>query len=259
MKRFLLTATAFTIIGGSALAADLAVRRPPPPVYVPPVVAVPIFTWTGCYVGGNAGGIWAKSEWSDTVFGSFGDSTASGGLGGVQVGCNYQVGAWVFGIQGDYDWTSAKTDNTNVFLTTNFPGFGPIVNHTEIKSIASVTGRVGYAWDRFLLYGKGGGAWVRADHSFLVNGATVASSTDNSRGGWTAGVGGEYAFTNWLTGFVEWDYYKFDSDNPGGLVCTPSACGGVLFTNGVAVKETINVVKAGLNLKFGPGGFAFGY
>jgi opacity protein-like surface antigen len=45
-----------------------------------------------------------------------------------------------------------------------------------------------------------GGAWVRADHSFVVNGTTVASSSDNSRGGWTAGVGGEYAFINWLTG-----------------------------------------------------------
>jgi outer membrane immunogenic protein len=176
----------------------------------------PLYSWTGCYVGGNGGGIWAKTEWNDTVFGSFGDSTASGGLGGLQVGCNYQAGAWVFGVQGDYDWANAKTDNTNVFLTANFPGFGPIVNHTEIKSIASVTGRVGYALDRFLVYGKGGGAWVRADHSFLVGGATVASSSDSSRGGWTAGVGGEYAFNNWLTGFVEWDYYKFDNDNPNG-------------------------------------------
>jgi outer membrane immunogenic protein len=201
---------------------------------------------------------WCKPG-SSTEPGSFGDSAASGGLGGVQVGCNYQVGAWVFGVQGDYDWTSGKTDNTNVFLTNNFLGVGPVVNHTEIKSLASVTGRVGYAWDRFLLYGKGGGAWVRADHSFVVNGATVASSSDNSRGGWTAGIGGEYAFTNWLTGFVEWDYYKFDTDNPSGLVCTPGACGGFFFTNNVGVKETINVVKAGLNLKFGPGGFAFGY
>src|SRR5262245_14811563 len=116
MKKFVLAATALTIAGGSALAADLAVR--PAPVYrPPPPVAVPLYTWTGCYVGGNGGGIWAKSEWNDTVFGGFGDSTASGGLGGAQVGCNYQVGAWVFGVQGDYDWTSAKTDNTNVFLT----------------------------------------------------------------------------------------------------------------------------------------------
>jgi outer membrane immunogenic protein len=258
MKKFLLAATALTIISGSALAADLAVRRAPPPAYAPRVVA-PLYSWTGCYVGGNGGGIWAKTEWNDTRFGSFGDSTASGGLGGLQVGCNYQAGAWVFGVQGDYDWASAKTDNTNVFLTANFPGFGPIVNHTEIKSIASVTGRVGYALDRFLVYGKGGGAWVRADHSFLVGGATVASSSDSSRGGWTAGVGGEYAFNNWLTGFVEWDYYKFDNDNPNGLVCGPGGCGGVFFTNNVGVKETINVVKAGLNLKFGPGGFAFGY
>lgn len=248
MKKLLLAATAFTAMASSALAADLAVRRAPRPAYVP--VVVPLYSWSGCYVGGNGGGIWAKSEWNGTVFG--GDSTASGGLGGIQVGCNYQAGVWVFGVQGDYDWASANTDNTNLFLTT-----GPIVNHTEIKSLASVTGRVGYAWGRFLLYGKGGGAWLRADHSFLVGSATVFSSSDNSRSGWTAGVGGEYAFTNWLTGFVEWDYYKFDTDDQSGLVC-PGGCGGVIFTNNVGVKE-INVVKAGLNLKFGLGGFAFGY
>ena len=256
MKKFLLAATAFTTIGGSALAADLAVRRPAP-VYAPPPVAVSLFTWTGCYVGGNAGGIWAKSEWNDTVFGGFGDSTASGGLGGVQLGCNYQVGAWVFGIQGDYDWTSANTDNSNTVLTNTFGT--AITNHTELKSIASVTGRVGYAWDRFLGYVKGGGAWLRADYSLQIGGAAVATASDNSRGGWTVGVGGEYAFNNWLTGFVEWDYYKFDTDNPSGLVCAPGGCGGVFFTNNVGVKETVNVVKAGLNLKFGPGGFAYGY
>ena len=256
MKKFLLAATAITSISGSAFAADLAVR--PAPVYRPAPVVLALYSWTGCYVGGNGGGIWAKSEWNDPLFGTFGNSTASGGLGGVQVGCNYQAGAWVFGVQGDYDWASATTDSTNVILTNTF---GPtFTDHTEVKSIASVTGRVGYAWDRFLLYAKGGGAWLRTDHTLRVNGVDVATTSDNnSRGGWTAGVGGEYAFTNWLTGFVEWDYYKFDSDNPGGLVCTPSACGGVLFTNGVGVKETINVVKAGLNLKFGPGGFAFGY
>jgi outer membrane immunogenic protein len=254
MKKLLLATTAFTTIASSALAADLAVRRAPPPAYAP--VVAPVYSWTGCYVGGNGGGIWAKSEWNDGFFGGFGDSTASGGLGGVQVGCNYQAGTWVFGVQGDYDWTSASTDNTNVVLTNTF---GPtFTDHTEIKSIASVTGRIGYTWGRFLLYGKGGGAWLRADHTLRVSGVDVAStSDDNHRGGWTAGVGGEYAFSNWLTGFVEWDYYKFDNNNSTAIVCTAPACGGAFFTANPSIKETVNVVKAGLNLKFGPGGIFY--
>ena len=257
MKRLLLAATALTIVSGSAFAADLAVR--PAPVYRPPPVAVPVFTWTGCYIGGNAGGIWAKSEWNDPFFGSFGNSTASGGLGGLQGGCNYQTGPVVFGIQGDYDWTSANTDTSNVILTNAFAPFGAgtFTDHTEIKSLASVTGRVGYAWGQFLLYGKGGGAWLRADHTLRVNGVNVATTSESTRSGWTAGVGGEYAFNNWLTGFVEWDYYKFDNNNSTAFVCTAPGCGTVAFTATPSFKETVNVVKAGINLKFGPGFGAF--
>jgi outer membrane immunogenic protein len=253
MKKILLAATALTIAGGAAFAADLAVR--PAPVYRPaPVAVAPLFTWTGCYVGANGGGIWAKSEWNDPFFGTFGNSTASGGLGGLQGGCNYQVGAFVLGIQGDYDWARANTDNTNVILTN---AFGPtFTNHTEVKSLASVTGRVGYSWDRFMLYAKGGGAWMRSEHDLRVAGVNVATTSDNSRGGWTAGVGGEYAFSNWLTGFVEWDYYQFNNNNSTAIVCTVPACGAVVFTANPNFKETVNVVKVGLNLKFGPG---FGY
>jgi outer membrane immunogenic protein len=254
MKKFLLAVTAFVTIGGSALAADVPVRRQVPTYGPPPVVA--LFTWTGCYVGGNAGGLWARTEWHDDVFGDFGTGTASGGLGGLQVGCNYQTGPWVFGIQGDYDWTNATNDTTNVFLT-NFTGFA-VTNHREIDSLASVTGRVGYAiWDRFLAYVKGGGAWVNGSASLQFAGVTTATAS-TTRGGWTVGVGGEYAFTNWLTGFVEWDHYGFERDNPSGLVCTPTRC-RVFVGNNLDITTNINVVKAGLNLKFGPGGFAFGY
>jgi outer membrane immunogenic protein len=252
LKKFLLALTAFTTIEGSALAADLAVRRPPPPAYVQPVV-VPLYTWTGCYVGGSAGGLWARTEWNDSVFGDFGTGTASGGLGGLQGGCNYQTGAWVFGIQGDYDWTSATNDTTNVFLS-NFTGLA-VTNHREIDSLASVTGRVGYAWDRLLGYVKGGGAWVRGSSSFQVAGVTTATASD-TLGGWTVGVGGEYAFTNWLTGFVEWDYYGFERDNPGALVCTPAVCRGLVASN-LEITTNINVVKAGINLKLGPGGIFY--
>jgi outer membrane immunogenic protein len=244
-------AAACAFFATAALAADL----PPPaaaPVYRAPPVAVPLFTWTGCYVGGNVGGLWASSDWNDGVFGDFGSGTASGAVGGAQIGCNYQVGTWVFGIQGDYDWTSANNNNSNAFLS-NFTGL-TVTDQTQINSLASVTGRVGYAWDRFLGYVKGGGAWVNASYSFQVAGLPVATAS-STQGGWTIGVGGEYAFSNWLTGFVEYDYYGFQNSSPSALVCAPGACGGAIVTNAVGVTTNINVVKVGLNLKFSPGGF----
>ena len=245
MKKLLLAGVAATtLVGGSAIAADLA---RPVPVYRPPPPVVALFTWTGCYVGGNVGGIWAHSDWNDGVFGDLGSSTANGAIGGVQAGCNYQVGGWVFGIQGDYDWTNANNNTANVVFPT-------LSDQTQINSLASVTGRVGYAWDRFLLYVKAGGAWERTNFSAQVGGFSVATAnTTNS--GWTIGVGGEYAFLNWLTGFIEYDYYNFNNNNTNALVCTPAVCGGFAFNN-LSVTTNVNVVKAGLNFKFGPG---FGY
>jgi Outer membrane protein beta-barrel domain len=66
-------------------------------------------------------------------------------------------------------------------------------------------------WGRFLLYGKGGGAWLRSDFSLQTAGAVF--SVSETRSGWTVGVGGEYAFLDWLTGFIEYDHYGFRDDN----------------------------------------------
>src|SRR4249919_3662415 len=116
MRKFLLAATALTsFFSGPALATDIGV--PVRPVYAPapvPIVAA-FYRWTGCYVGGNVGGIWARRDWSDPAFnfGDFGNQTASGVVGGVQAGCDYQVARWVLGVQGDWDWSSANNSNAN--------------------------------------------------------------------------------------------------------------------------------------------------
>src|SRR5690242_14459127 len=164
MKNILCAAGVLTALAcGPVMATDLGL---PPRPYAAPIAAVPPvygYTWTGCYVGGNGGGLWATRDWNDPQFGlgSFGSQTVSGALGGIQAGCDYQRGHWVLGVAGDWDWASAKSDNVN----NVFPF---VTNHSEIKSLASLTLRTGYAWDRFFGYVKGGGAWMRSDLSLLV-------------------------------------------------------------------------------------------
>jgi outer membrane immunogenic protein len=231
MKKMLLTGTALlTLVSGSAMAADLQ-RPAPAPVYTKAPPMMPVFTWTGCYIGGNAGGLWAKKDWTNVTGVAESSVSISSWLAGGQVGCNYQVSTWVFGIQGDYDWTNANATAADILGGTD---------QTKIKSLASVTGRVGYAWDRFLLYAKGGGAWEADEYSIV--GAGFAASATETRTGWTVGGGGEYAFTNWLTGFVEYDFYDFG---------TKANTFAGTFVSTVNIKETKSVAKAGLNFKFG--------
>src|SRR4051812_11460111 len=128
-----------------ALAADLPVR-PAPPVYKAPVVAPPGWSWTGCYIGGNVGGAWIDKDYSLTTTGADrGNHRADGIIAGAQVGCDYQFnGNWVIGIQGDYDWADAKGDHIDL-------GAPAIRDRSTMRSLGSVTGRIGYAfWDRFL-------------------------------------------------------------------------------------------------------------
>jgi outer membrane immunogenic protein len=248
MKRFFASAIALTALAGApAMAADLAARPvykappPPPPVY---------FSWTGCYIGGNVGGLWVNREFTDRFvgdpfFGQTFNTNTSTWIGGVQGGCNYQfAGGWVVGIQGDYDWSGHTSNSNGVF-------FNNLTGSFTTKNLASVTGRVGYAWDRFLGYVKGGGAWERDDFFITFANGSVASLTGNSRSGWTVGVGGEYAFTNYFTGFIEYDYYGF-GNNSDNFVCGPNVCVGGAFP--MDRKENKSVLKVGLNFLFGGAG-----
>jgi outer membrane immunogenic protein len=255
MKRILLASVVFvTVAGAPAFAADIRVpvyRSPPPPVY--------IFNWTGCYVGGNVGYLWAEKD--ITFLNSFGPGNpflgqsfsvnASSMAGGLQAGCNYQfAGGWVVGIQGDYDWANAHFDGTGAF-------FGNFTNSFSVKSVASLTGRIGYAWGRFLPYVKGGGAWERDELAFNFFPSGVITTVNTTRSGWTIGIGGEYAFSDWITGFIEYDHYNFDRGSDD-FVCGPVACFGRTFGFPLDVRETKDVFKVGLNLLLGPAVGAFG-
>jgi outer membrane immunogenic protein len=238
MKRQLIAGFGLGILAiVPAMAADM--RPAPAPIYTKAPMMAPPFTWTGCYVGGNGGGLWAKKDWTDSTTGLAESSVSlSGGVAGGQVGCNYQVSTWVFGIQGDYDWANASGSAAD-------PTFAPDLasDGTKIKSLASVTGRVGYAWDRFLGYVKGGGAWVKDEYTATDTTFGLVSTASETRTGWTFGGGGEYAFTDWLTGFVEYDFYDFGTKT--------NSFAGSAGAFPIDIKQTVSVAKAGLNFKFG--------
>jgi outer membrane immunogenic protein len=233
IKNILLAGTALaTLVSGSAMAADLRPARAP--IYTKAPMA-PAFSWTGCYVGGNAGGLWSNETWSVATTGAAQSTqNITGGLAGGQIGCNYQVSTWVFGIQGDYDWANASGSTADA-------AFVGATDQSNVNSLASVTGRVGYAWDRFLGYVKGGGAWVKDGYSVTTAAGLVASAGE-TRNGWTLGVGGEYAFTDWLSGFAEYDYYNFGT--------TTDTFVGTVGTATSNIKQNVSVAKAGVNFKF---------
>ena len=116
-----------------AYAADVVEEAPPAPV----VQEAPIFSWTGGYIGIQGGGLWSHSSFNESDTGLFSDNFNGGLLGGY-AGYNYQAGAWVFGIEGDFNgvWNDE---------TFNVGGFDVDIG---TDYLASVRGRVGYAIDR---------------------------------------------------------------------------------------------------------------
>jgi outer membrane immunogenic protein len=243
MKKLFLTSVALTVlVAAPALAADLR-RRPPPPPLAPPPLAPLLFTWTGCYAGGHVGGLWATKDWTDrtgpTLGQSLGSHDASSWLAGLQAGCDYQFlgSGFVVGLAGDYAWTDAEGTHADLIV-------GGATDRTRINSLASITGRIGYGWDRFLGYFKGGFAWEHDDFDVLVTGTSVVlASASETRGGWTVGVGGEYAFTPFLSTFVEFNYYDFGARDHTFLM--PN---GAVF--GIhEIDESKSVLKGGLNFR----------
>jgi outer membrane immunogenic protein len=208
---------------GSARAADLSVA----PLYkAPPVVATPAYNWSGFYVGLNGGGGWGTSTWD-----SAGSLNLSGGVVGGTAGLNWQTGHAVLGLEGDADWSNLKGSTTSAAC--------PAGCTTNNDWLATVRGRAGYAFDRFMPYVTGGLAVgdIKAGTPGLA-GATQTNA------GWTAGGGLELALTNNWTAKAEYLHVDLGNMNCG-FNC------GVVANNNVSVKS--DMVRGGVNFKFGGG------
>jgi outer membrane immunogenic protein len=231
MKRILIAGALALAAGGQALAADLPQPGPPPPrapaTYVP--VPVPVFTWSGVYIGVNGGYAFGDSNWTAPGLGSTGNFSTDGFLVGGTLGANYQWGQFVFGIEGDADW--ANLTGSPALSACSGP-FG-IACTTRSDWLATVRGRAGYAFDRILIYGTGGGAFGN------VQAGSTGSYDSSTQVGWTAGGGVEWAFTPNLTAKVEYLYVDL-----GNASCN------INCATGTSVTFTENIVRVGLNYKF---------
>jgi len=237
MKRSILGIALIAALGVTpAIAADMSYKAPPAPVW----------TWTGCYVGVNWGATWSRSksfdlvdvvnpalegsQWSNPI-------TATGAIGGGTAGCNYQTGAWVFGVEGDFDGTNLSGSSPLI------PPFATaFTNVVSEHWFATARGRLGYASGAWLLYATGGAAFGRVEENAFD---IIGQDQTNTMTGWVAGLGVEYSLQKNLSAKAEYLYADLGNSTffiPG--------------VNTIASSERTSyqqqLVRLGLNWRFGP-------
>lgn len=237
MKTIVSSALALFAMGAlPAQSADLRM-----PVKAPPPVYTPVVTWTGCYIGGNVGGGWAHENYVDPLGvppAPLGSHTAKGVVGGGQLGCDWQMGSWVFGAQGLFDGANIKGDHL----------FAGDVYRTRVPWFGTATVRLGYTVaPNLLAYVKGGGAWKR-DEETKIDAGIVEGAARTTRSGWTVGGGLEYQLTAGWSAFVEGDYMNFGRRS---VIFTNLEVPPVPPTFPLGIRESISTVMVGLNYRLG--------
>jgi len=253
MRRIFLKLTAATSLSMAAAsiaaAADLRVVKAP--VIAPPAA----YDWTGFYLGGNLGysvGRNHSSETFTTAAGPAGSSQSftlspAGALGGGQIGYNWQAARnWVFGVEGDWQWTGQKD---SVCISFCVPGIISLSVDQKLSWIATLRGRIGYAHDGWLWYATGGAAWGRVTESdelfFTIPRAGTFSHT---KGGWTIGGGVETALAGTWTAKLEYLYVDLGSTTD---VLTNIPTPGGTATETITKQVRDHIIRLGLNYRFG--------
>jgi outer membrane immunogenic protein len=254
-------------IGGPAVAADLPVKTPAPMV-------APVFSWAGFYIGMNGGGAWGHSDLAtSTVFsptGYFATSSVpainavgaqhintSGGIAGGQIGYNWQSGAAVFGIEADIDWVglSGSASGSALYPCCAPTGF-TVTSSVKSDWLFTLRPRLGFAVDHWLFYATGGLAVadVKANFLFTDTFATALESAaiSQTKTGWAAGAGAEYAFAGPWSLKVEYlhvDLGSLSTTSTNLTAYTPP----IAFPTNVyshSVNLTADIVRAGINYRF---------
>jgi outer membrane immunogenic protein len=233
MRRYSLPLLAAAAIGvaGSQVASAADLGRAPAPAYVPP--APPPYLWTGCYIGGNI------VEVSDVTTGGTTSGNNAGFAGGGQIGCDYQAGAWVFGIRNMFDGTSLSKSVT----FTEIPGSADSSTHW----FDTLTARGGYlVVPNVLLYVQGGAAWTNTKVTFFDGTGAQIGELSNDRTGWTVGGGVEWMFAPHWSVFAEYNFMGFGTRSAAFSACGP----GGLVCDVFSAKANLQDAVVGLNYKF---------
>jgi len=239
-------------------------------VKAPVIADIPV-NWTGWYIGANTGGNYGHSS---IVFPGVSSSEehSAGFFAGGTLGYNYQVGNWVYGLEGDVSWTNTRASSQCAPLTDTTPGAGgfsvqtqlfQMTCHDNLDWTATAAARLGYLWGpRTLLYVKAGGAFGSETASMscnlgpingtpaqgglqnCVNPALIVvnrASASDVRAGWTAGFGTEFALTQRWFATGEFDYMDFGTKS-------------LTLNDGTLISSTQRIAqgKIGLNYKFSP-------
>jgi outer membrane immunogenic protein len=283
MKRILIgSVAAVSLLSATgALAADLAPRYTKAPV-----AAAIVYDWTGFYIGGNAGYSWGRGATDgnltgtqnvsvfrtaganlissiDTVLASvplIGRSNVDGFIGGAQAGYNWQRGTWLFGLEGDIQYSNERGRADICLVAGCAIGTGILTADYRLDWFGTARGRVGFLpTERVLLYATGGLAYGHLSATAPL----VPLSWGSTRAGWTVGAGAEAAIANnWS---VKLEYLYMDLGNVGSSGATATTAVNQLntpqvgfntittttLTSAFRTKFTDNIVRVGVNYRFG--------
>jgi outer membrane immunogenic protein len=221
-------------LASGAQAADMAAR----PVYKAPVAA-PVWSWTGFYVGANVGGASARTNIFSTYLfpnTSF-NSSQSGVIGGLEAGYNWQFNSVVLGLEGDISAASLSRSTS-----PGSSGFTGDTFNGNMTALGTVRGRIGWAFDRLLVYGTGGVAFANLKDQYVSPQILFTTTASSSVTGWTAGGGVEFALSGNWTAKAEYLHVGF-----------PTRSVSVIGTGNTyvfAFKDSVDIGRVGINYKF---------
>jgi outer membrane immunogenic protein len=249
LKKFLLTGASLGtfVVAVGAQAADLG----QPPVYKAPPMPAPAWSWTGFYVGGTIGAVSDRSTVTNDPSGlrwiqGQPSNSSVGVIGGLEAGYNWQISQVVLGLEGDISWSSLN-HTVNAPAAALVPQAGIVDTFSSrLESLGTIRGRVGWAFDRTLIFATGGVAF--ADLKDQVNNFTAASpspftaATSSFVTGWTAGGGIEYAFSDHWTAKAEYLHV--------GLPGRTASLVNTGQTYAFDFKDRLDIGRVGINYKF---------
>ena len=201
--------------------------------------APPMMSWTGLYVGAHLGGAWSDVDWANvTMTGEPVTNDSSGFFGGGQMGYNQQIGSVVLGVEATLSGGSLSNNFHSAVDPAQFYS-------TDISTIVTVVGRLGFAVNQWMIYAKAGWAGADVDVSGRNTGTLERFSFDNWRSGWTAAGGFEYKVSRNISLGVEYSFIDLGSESISGVTR--------LFRTPVSIRDNdvqVQSIIARLNYQF---------